>query len=561
MNTDLDGTAERERKRNDALVACLEAVERGRAADLIAALARHREFAGDVVDFLAADAVVEEVTGPLRSLLRPQTAEQGGDGTGSTLPHADEATPCTAAGPVSFGDYDLLEVLGCGGMGVVYKARQKKPPRVVALKMLRAGRGAAPEEPHRLRAEAEKLARLDHAHIVPVYEVSEHDGQPFFSMRLMEGGSLSRQIEQGPVGSRRAAQWVRQVALAIDHAHQHNIIHRDLKPANIVLDGQDQAHVTDFGLAKRMDGSEGLSQSGIVGTVAYMAPEQADGKATPSSDLHGVGAILYTLLTGRPPFQSETVPDTLEHIRHLEPVAPRLLNPKVDRDLERICLKCLRKDPARRYADAAQLVEDLDAYLAGNPPPHARPPHWWERMLGPMDYHLAILPMRQWSQESAVTAVLLLLTHGAIFVFARAELPLAWTWLALGLYLTLQGLAVWWFLLRSHSAHPAEGHSLATRFAYLLAIPVLFLTCTSSTSGVLAAYPPLTVVTAVLVFIHGSLYWGRCYLAGLAYFVLAVVMRASLEWSPLAYGLIHGGYMAYVSLHIRRQQRQTRQKG
>jgi serine/threonine-protein kinase len=468
-----------------------------------------------------------------------------------------EATSAPVCGSV-IGPYRLVQEIGAGGMGTVWKAQQTVPvKRLVALKVIRSGMDSQ-QVLARFEKERQALAQMDHPNIVPIYDCGEHQGQHYFAMKLMEGGSLSQQIEQRPVGSRRAAQWVRDVALAIKAAHQAGIIHRDLKPANIVLDGQGQAHVADFGLAKWIDHETSLTTTGaIVGTAGYMAPEQVDGKSTTASDLYGVGAILYTLLTGRPPFQSETVLDTLEHVRHLEPVAPRLLNPKVHRDLERICLLCLRKDPGRRYASAAQLVEDLDAYLDGKSLRHARPPHWWEKLLPPMDYHLAILPMRQWSQESAVTAGLLPLAHGAIFVLARAGLPLAWIWLVLCLYLAMQGLAVWWFLVRNHSTHPAEGHSLATRFAYLLGLAVLFLTCTSSTSGVLTAYPPLAVLTGVLVFIHGSLYWGRCYLAGLAYFVLAVVMRASLEWAPLEYGLFHGGYMAYVSLHIRGQQKQT----
>jgi WD40 repeat protein len=325
-----------------------------------------------------------------------------------TLP-VTQAGPAPVAIPVVAG-YEIEGVLGRGGMGVVYRARQSSLKRLVALKMILAGAHAGDRDLTRFRSEAEAVAQLRHPNIVQIYEVGEQDGLPYFSLEHLPGGSLAQQLNGIPWPARRAAELVEVLAGAVHAAHQQGIVHRDLKPANVLLAEDGTPKVTDFGLAKRLDAASGQTQSGaIVGTPSYMAPEQASGRGKevgPAADVYALGAILYELLTGRPPFRAESPLDTVLQVVSEEPVPPGRLVPRLPRDLETICLKCLQKEPARRYASAALLAEDLHRFQAGEPV-QARP-------VG------ALGRLGRWCRRNPAlaaliaTAVLLLLTTTAI---------------------------------------------------------------------------------------------------------------------------------------------------
>jgi WD40 repeat protein len=270
-----------------------------------------------------------------------------------------------------FGDYEIRRELGRGGMGIVYEARQVSLNRSVAVKMVKAGLLAGDDELRRFRNEAEAVALLDHPGAVPIYEVGEHDGQHYFSMKLVPGGSLVPLLDRYKGDPKATAQLVAEASEAVAHAHARGILHRDLKPANILVDDRGHPHVTDFGLAKRVGADVELTQSGaLLGTPAYMSPEQATGRRgsiTTATEVYGLGAVLYALLTGRAPFGGDSVVETIDAVRNAPPEPPRRLNDTVPRDLEVICLKCLEKDPGQRYATAQALADDLGRFLGGEP--------------------------------------------------------------------------------------------------------------------------------------------------------------------------------------------------
>ena len=320
---------------------------------------------------------------------------EGGDSDATTPPDTAPAVPAThwtsatlPAGPerLAVPGYEVLEELGRGGMGVVYKARQVKLDRLIALKMIRDGVLAGPEQLGRFHKEAHAIARLKHPNIVQIHDIGEHGDRPYLCLELIEGGNLAQKIQGRPQPAAWAAQLVETLARAMHYAHQQGIVHRDLKPANVLLSPDGVPKVTDFGLAKHLEAEVFLTHTpsqALMGTPSYMAPEQASGPSKevgPAADIYALGAILYECLTGRPPFLAERLLDTLEQVRTLDPVPPRRLNPEAPRDLDTICLKCLRKEPEKRYATAEELADDLRRFQAGEPI-RARPASAGERVL------------------------------------------------------------------------------------------------------------------------------------------------------------------------------------
>src|SRR5262249_5563460 len=293
--------------------------------------------------------------------------------TGLGLLEEDEASveSDVARMPKEFDDYELLQEIGRGGQAVVYRARQKSLNRTVALKVFGLGQWATQSHLRRFRLEAEAAARLDHPSIVPIHEIGERDGYCYFSMNLIEGGQLDEIVGREPIPVRRAAELIAKLARTVHYAHEHGILHRDIKPGNILLDAKGEPHLTDFGLARLVESESTVTRTlEVLGTPSYMAPEQAAGgttKLTSATDVYGLGAVLYQLLTGHPPFAGGTTYETIKLLVETEAPAPRRWNSKVDRDLSTICLKCLEKGPQRRYSSALAVAQDLERWLKHEP--------------------------------------------------------------------------------------------------------------------------------------------------------------------------------------------------
>jgi tRNA A-37 threonylcarbamoyl transferase component Bud32 len=405
MTHDPDSSSEREKRLNEVLAAYLEAVEAGRQPKQEEWLARYPDLAPELAEFFANQERLADLAAPLRAAA---PAEGAPDPEAPTLPLGDVAAngPPLGTKVRYFGDYELLEEIARGGMGVVYKARQVSLNRLVALKMILAGQLASEADIRRFHVEAEAAANLDHPNIVPIYEVGEHDGQHYFSMKLVAGPNLAQRLADGPLPNRETAELLRTVALAVQHAHEQGVIHRDLKPANVLFTADGQPNITDFGLAKKLDEVGQTATGAIMGTPSYMAPEQAGGRAKqlgPAADVYALGAILYECLTGRPPFRAATALDTIMQVLTDEPMPPRQRNARVDPDLEAVCLKCLAKAPGERYGSALALAEDLARFRAGDRPIHARPLDEWESAV-------------RWARKSRVTAILSVLAVSVLLL-------------------------------------------------------------------------------------------------------------------------------------------------
>ncbi len=369
MATEVGEDSGREARLYEIIGQFYEAVERGETPDQQEFVRQHPDMADALDEFFTEQDRFHRMVGPLRDV-----AGSGSFSPGIELPRIDgveDVGLLPGSGARLIGDYELLEEIARGGMGIVYKARQRSLNRLVALKMILTSRRASRDDVLRFRNEAEAVANLDHPHIIPIYEVGEHLGRGYFAMKLVDGGSLAGRLDAFATNPRATAETMAVVARAVHHAHQRGVLHRDLKPSNILIDVDGKPYVSDFGLAKRLEEDPELTLSGaILGSPPYMAAEQAVGRkgtVTTATDVYGLGAIFYTLMTGHPPFQGDSILETIFQVKEGAPRPPSETNRAVDRELETICLKCLSKDPQRRYASALAMAEDLERWLAGEP--------------------------------------------------------------------------------------------------------------------------------------------------------------------------------------------------
>jgi serine/threonine protein kinase len=550
-----------ETPRDERLAALLsglkEELGRGRRADPREAARRDPELAGELAELWGAAIVAEEAARIAREELA--AADTRRDAPPPDLKAAPPArNPARLDLPRSFGAYELIAELGRGGMGVVYRASQPSLGRTVALKAILRGELASAADVARFRAEAEAAARLDHPHIVPVHEVGEHEGQPYFTMKLIEGTTLSALLSGGPLPPRRAAGILAPVCRAIHHAHRHGVLHRDLKPSNILIDQGGKPHVTDFGLAKRLSAKESLTRSGaVLGTPCYMAPEQAAGRNAPSpaADIYSLGAILYQMLTGRPPFLAASPLETVLQVIGEEPLPPRLLNPQADRDLEMIALKCLQKPAELRYASAAALAEDLEAYLASEPIA-ARSGSIRDvvaRMLRET-HHASVLENwgLLWMWHSLVLLVLCLSTNWLQWRGFQAP----------GGYIAFWGVglgawaAVFWALRRRGGPVTFIERQIAHVWgASIIACMLLFFIEMMLDLPVLSLSPVLTLVGGAVFLIKAGMLSGAFYLQAGALFLATVPMALFPQVSVSLFGLVSAASFFIPGWKYHRQRR------
>jgi len=437
--------------------------------------------------------------------------------------------------PCNFGDYRLIEEVGRGGMGVVYRAEQISLGRQVAVKMILKDQLASESERQRFFAEARATARLQHTGIVPVYDVGEIDGRPYFAMQYIQGRTLQELINTHSVDERQSVRVVAMIAQAVDFAHQNGILHRDIKPSNILVDSNGIARLTDFGLAKHTDAGESLTRTGVVlGTPSYMSPEQASGRMgniSPASDVYSLGSVLYHALTGRPPFVGKTTMDMLLQVMEQDPPNPRLLNPKIDRDLEMVLVRCLQKPPDLRYPSAAKLASDLNAYLKDEPisarsGQFAQVVARWFRET----HHAPVLENwgLLWMWHSLVLVIASVLTE--LLQWSNAGVvsyPLLWT-VGLGAW-----AAVFWALRRRMGPVTFVERQIAHVWgAAMIGIAALFPVEWALGLAPLTLTPLLAVITGMMFFIKAGILSGVFYIQAASLFVAGAAM---LAWPQVAH--------------------------
>ena len=511
---------------------------RGEQPDVEEAARRHPRLASELRSLWATIWVTETLALP-----HPAPASRS-----AVVDHLDASPAVVHESSERFGDFLLLDELGRGGMGVVYRAREPGRDRIVALKRLPRGPDASAREVDRFRAEATAATHLAHPHVVPVFRVGDHAGQPYFTMQYVEGTTLARRLAEGPVHESEAARLLIPICRAIHYAHEQGVLHRDLKPSNILLDRDGHPYVSDFGLAKRLDldGDHSLTPTGaILGTPGYMPPEQArDSRRRtplgPSCDVYSLGAILYQMLTGRPPFQAASPVETMMLVLEHDPVPPRVLNPGVSPDLEMIALRCLQKQPELRYPTASALADDLEAFLRDEPV-SARSMSLRalaSRLLGE-SHHAGVL--ENWGQLWIYHSIALLfffgLTNALVLAGVTNRLPYV--------LLFTVGLGAWaaifWHLRRQGGPISFVERQLAHIWGSgIVAINLIFLVEWLLDLPVLTLAPMIAVTNGMLFMTKAGILSGFYYFQAAAVFLAVFPMARFPRYAPIIFGLVAG---------------------
>jgi len=463
--------------------------------------------------------------------------------------------------PARFGEYELQEEIGRGGMGVVYRALHVSLGREVALKMILRGQLASEADRDRFAAEAQAAAKLEHPGIVPVYEVGELEGRPYFTMKYIRGTTLSQRLQQGPMQAREAAELLAKVAKAIHFAHSRGILHRDIKPSNILLDENNEPHVTDFGLAKQVSDATSITRTGaVLGTPAYMSPEQASGQRSqmgPGSDVYSLGVVLYHMLTGRPPFQAASPVDMVMMVLEQDPVPPRMLNPKADRDLEMIALRCLQKPIDLRYASAAGLADDLRAFLADESI-SARSGRFGQIVASLMreTHHAVVLENwgLLWMWHSLVLLVVGVLTNILVWNHHTDRLSYMVLWIAiLGTW-----AAVFWTLRRRMGPVTFVERQIAHLWAAsMVGIGLLFPLEFWLEEPVLKLSPVLGIISGMVFLVKAGMLTGAFYVQAAALFLTAALMALFPENAHFIFGVASAACFFFPGLKYYRQRQRS----
>lgn len=538
-------------ERDELLFALLERLiassRDGRMPDFTAVTREHPDLETELRELWATAMLAEDFGSFSRDDLS-QTPVLVDDGQGST----------STLFPRRVGDFELLEEIGRGGMGVVYRATQISLNRAVALKMILPGRLASATDLSRFRAEAEAAAKLKHPHVVSVHEVGVLDGQPFFSMPLIEGTTLAKRLQDGPLPSREAAELLIPICRAVAAAHRHGILHRDLKPSNILIDHEGQPYVTDFGLAKRLyehqhDITNLTATGAILGTPSYMAPEQAAGQrgeVGPASDVYSLGAILFAMLTGRPPFQAASPVDTILQVLEQDPIPPRVLNPNADPDLELIALKCLQKPSDLRYATADALADDLQSFLA-NEPISARSGHFSQILSRAFrETHHAVVLQNWgllWMWHAAVVFAMSVLTNVLLLCDVKSR------WVYPGLWVVLLGIwaACFWSLRRRAGPITFVERQIAHTWAgSMIASTGLYVVEWTLGLGVLSLSPVLGLISGMVFLVKAAILSGRFYIQAVAMFLTGIVMALIPLWPIPDLGIGLFGVVSGLSFFV-----------